>query len=37
MICDVGYWEAAAYLLAAFILGGIMGLAVMATLAGGRE
>ena len=37
MICDVGFWEAAAYVAAAFIIGGFIGMAVMATLAGGRE
>ncbi len=33
---DVGFWEIAGYCLASFILGGFLGMAVMAVLAGGR-
>jgi hypothetical protein len=37
MICDVGYWEAAAYIFAAFVIGGVIAVGVMAVLMAGRE
>ncbi len=37
MICDVGYWEAAAYLFAAFMVGGIVGMTAIALLQWGGE
>lgn len=37
MICEVGYWEAAAYILAAFGIWGIMWIVVMAAVTLGSE
>jgi hypothetical protein len=34
---DVGIWEAIGYLVAAFIIGGIVGMTALAVLVGGRE
>lgn len=34
---DVGFWELAAYCAASFIIGGFMGMAVMATMAAGKD
>ena len=36
-MCDAGFWEAAGLVFAAFIIGGFLGMTVMALLVWGEE